>query len=1424
MCKGLSKFDANTINDGMNTVIEYTYDERLEQGHQAKVNAIKHSEKSRSAEFSLLIKVKSENNPEGLLTAPIKFKRTEGVTSCLQCRTTLTQASDHHVVHHGLSSVHLDLNRKKAKLVPLPKSVSTFFNRSSNATSSSSSSSSSSGSKLQSTFLSTHVPSPTLGTSGSTSGNAIDVTQESGTCQGITWPLKPFSTTFAFVAADNQGLQIGYAKTSAETGSLFIGKCMYTRQPKLHGESHCCDCNNFVKGYVSPNLSILKLRALDPELHLSTARNAVLNQAQLVKRGTHHIAQKNTLKLASLARVRDIRCLKGQRQDYKLIMHMLATNDFVRLRALLAQLAKRSKNPKKILLVLGDAVDGLYKCSHHKTLKEKDMLLLLKSVCPKLIYSFNEFTGLGSRSLADVSRREGLRFVTSACEVTEEEIKHNLECSLQSLLQKSGFKKSAWHMMLDGIHSCPSVAPDLTTGKLQGLCTCFAEQDISVNVNTEERARELISFAYDAKKTDLHFSSEILVFAFGANSLTNYHPRVALAIGICSHATSAFFARMVKLLLRVWKKHFAEEYGECLTVNCDGAPTQAVLLQHAVEARDDKFEEILKLLSNCPFLPESLGMVGRDVKHWCKRQRTAGQRTDGVKVLGVALTPALQSEFLIDLQLLSEREAKEIFMKEKDAMNVKAAYNYAQAMSKLKTRCVGDLSAAFVEKQGNNLTFQWNSLVVYSEYCECIAILMAGKELTLTAHMENLSKLAALMFFLHRLDGTSFCPAQHVSNTMRIVHSMYWAVAGSKVNGYEHFFLHLNGTDMLEQLFAMIRLCSGNSNTNVRANDFADKLQAALDLLSIKARGLVAFDSNRRLDKGVDHLKPQVWIRNEEKDICYDRVEVKDVSLKMAWRTGWKTGVVFLRAAGYSSSAISDAAISDLRTKGLSIYCLFKKDDYTGLDSAAQGDATEAASAIESNNDFVNTVEIDNALDAATLPELPPGHSEERNYNHRFIKMVKGVHGEDISLARVCVSAFKRNNVVTSRCARVKHSSFKESTAAGDDDVEDIMLAGSDVVGVFIKTDDGVVSLAVASTIGFRADDKSAWDTWAPSEHEGSHELRVKLNIFKIEQLELEYTSYAFLPSSSIGDLTVRGCHIFPISVEHVARAEEGSVIGGLPRMPVFVCEMKKALFLQEARAAFVDMDEEHKNTIKVEGSNSKLPYRMNCGTKLWVTIIMKQAGEIRLFETKKTKFRCNFCPGVFTASLMIEHMAWHRHHDSTFNESRVHAAYPCGSCGLHSVQKGDSNGCQVWMSGTKKAPSCRWICKSFMRGQEQKKGLKSWEKVASSAPSRDFPLLCPIKDCAIVHWKYNLGKHFAQMHKGATMDQATKNRILLKPKEKELLLKYASSKSTLPAAAAAASSDDSSSDSSSDSDGDDNGGGEGDNGGEEGEGINDVA
>jgi hypothetical protein len=420
--------------------------------------------------------------------------------------------------------------------------------------------------------------------------------------------------------------------------------------------------------------------------------------------------------------------------------------------------------------------------------------------------------------------------------------------------------------------------------------------------------------------------------------------------------------------------------------------------------------------------------------------------------------------------------------------------------------------------------------------------------------------------------------------------------------------------------------------------------------------------------------------------------------------------------------------------------------------------------------EFADILDVDHAIDEALESPLCPGDSEESNFNHRFIKMVTTQNGEPISLGRVCTNAFKHSFVVNSRCVRVQGSSFPAADGDGDR-ADGVLHVGTDVVAAFIKTEAGVVSLAVGTPTGFRLNDSGPWEDWAPQEYAGSRELRVKLNIFKLEQLEETYASYAFLQSSSLCELNTRGCHYFAIDVVHSLRNEEEGEVESLADLK-FDCTIAKDEFNKGIESALSSMDDADKKVIGVVGKTSKVPYKLNSASgkaSIFWLICYVTGGSIDIHATKKTKYDCKFCPAKFTQTRMIEHLAWHRHYDSSFDGSVVHAEYPCGNCGLKGVQKDEPGGCQVWTSGSKKKRTthCNWICMSFMEGIEQRRSFKVWKGTKKDSPSRDFPLNCNVKGCRAVHWKFNMGKHFSAMHKGLRMNKRMRN--LLAPVDEEM-------------------------------------------------------
>ena len=85
----------------------------------------------------------------------------------------------------------------------------------------------------------------------------------------------------------------------------------------------------------------------------------------------------------------------------------------------------------------------------------------------------------------------------------------------------------------------------------------------------------------------------------------------------------------------------------------------------------------------------------------------------------------------------------------------------------------------------------------------CFERLFLGKELSLEAHLDSLSTMAHLLLVLFHRNGTNFVPAQHYSNTQRMIRGHFWSVATAQVHEIDEYYLFLDTTDPLEQTFGI---------------------------------------------------------------------------------------------------------------------------------------------------------------------------------------------------------------------------------------------------------------------------------------------------------------------------------------------------------------------------------------------------------------------------------------------------------------------------------------------------------------------------------------------------------------------------------------------------------------------------------------------
>ena len=119
--------------------------------------------------------------------------------------------------------------------------------------------------------------------------------------------------------------------------------------------------------------------------------------------------------------------------------------------------------------------------------------------------------------------------------------------------------------------------------------------------------------------------------------------------------------------------------------------------------------------------------------------------------------------------------------------------------------------------------------------------------------------MAHLLLVLFRRNGTKFVPAQHYSNTQRMIRGHFWSVATAQVHEIDEYYLFLDSTDPLEQMFGIIRDLHG-SGTQFDCIQFEERASAAMSIQAIYSRHPEWQRGSRRLARSLDHMNPRAWL------------------------------------------------------------------------------------------------------------------------------------------------------------------------------------------------------------------------------------------------------------------------------------------------------------------------------------------------------------------------------------------------------------------------------------------------------------------------------------------------------------------------------------------------------------------------------------
>lgn len=164
-------------------------------------------------------------------------------------------------------------------------------------------------------------------------------------------------------------------------------------------------------------------------------------------------------------------------------------------------------------------------------------------------------------------------------------------------------------------------------------------------------------------------------------------------------------------------------------------------------------------------------------------------------------------------------------------------------------------------------------------------------ELSLSEQIEHLSAAAHLALALYRIDGKDFLPTNLYIDLMIMIKNVVFCVAKAKVDDIDgEFFLILQGTDRLEELFGILRTMVGN-DANLDILQLVSRLAGTTEVSNILAKYPHWDRSPRRLKLSAltrdskeipdssDHIKPASWRGN---------LRLKDVSLQTSWNRGRK--------------------------------------------------------------------------------------------------------------------------------------------------------------------------------------------------------------------------------------------------------------------------------------------------------------------------------------------------------------------------------------------------------------------------------------------------------------------------------------------------------------------------------------------------------
>jgi hypothetical protein len=299
-------------------------------------------------------------------------------------------------------------------------------------------------------------------------------------------------------------------------------------------------------------------------------------------------------------------------------------------------------------------------------------------------------------------------------------------------------------------------------------------------------------------------------------------------------------------------------------------------------------------------------------------------------------------------------------------------------------------------------------------------------ELSLSEQIEHLSAAAHLALALYKIDGKDFLPTNLYIDLMLMIKNVLFCVAKAKVDDIDgEFFLILQGTDRLEELFGILRTMVGN-DANLDILQLVSRLAGTTEVSNILAKYPHWDRSPRRLKlsaltrdskeipDSADHIKPASWRGN---------LKLKNVSLQTSWNRGRKIVEDECNALKPILQQLDQIEGVDILSPNGTL--LFKiplaEDDVdVSLESASRSGSTAGAIGSDVESNFEMRIEVEDAI--GELADTDTDGLGLRLETGRIIDNKVLIKGNEVSKARALskYAKFRTHARSTDRLKRVQ--------------------------------------------------------------------------------------------------------------------------------------------------------------------------------------------------------------------------------------------------------------------------------------------------------------------------------------------------------------------------------------------------------------------